>query len=115
MNLFTMTCAALAAAGTAGETIAFEDMTFGQKMGEGAITLVLGMGTVFAVLIFLWVIIAAVGATPLPVYAVKKLGSSKTGAKITAVFAPVFVAAVLLVVIGYLVDGSFNPFLYFRF
>ncbi|MBR4940444.1 MAG: OadG family protein [Clostridia bacterium] len=62
MNLFTMTCAALAAAGTAGETIAFEDMTFGQKMGEGAITLVLGMGTVFAVLIFLWVIIAAVGA-----------------------------------------------------
>ena len=56
MNLFTMSCAAMAAAGTAGE-----ELTFGQKMSEGAITLVLGMGTVFAVLIFLWIIIAAVG------------------------------------------------------
>ena len=56
MKLFTMSCAAMAAAGTAGE-----ELTFGQKMSEGAITLVLGMGTVFAVLIFLWIIIAAVG------------------------------------------------------
>lgn len=61
MKLFTMSCAALTAAGTAGEELAFEQLTFGQKMAEGAITLVLGLGTVFAVLIFLWVIIALVG------------------------------------------------------
>ena len=54
MKLFTMSCAALTAAGTAGEELAFEQLTFGQKMTEGAITLVLGMGTVFAVLVFLW-------------------------------------------------------------
>jgi len=28
---------------------------------------------------------------------------------------PVFYAAVLVLVTGYLADGSFNPFLYFRF
>ena len=54
MKLFTMSCAAMAAAGTAGE-----ELTFGQKMSEGAITLVLGMGTVFAVLILISFIISA--------------------------------------------------------
>ena len=30
-------------------------------------------------------------------------------------FEPVFMVLLLLVVTAYLVDGSFNPFLYFRF
>ena len=80
MKLFTMSCAALTAAGTAGDELAFEQLTFGQKMTEGAITLVLGMGTVFAVLVFLWVIIALVG---------KAIGAANKPAKKEAAPAPV--------------------------
>ena len=35
--------------------------------------------------------------------------------KVAAVLEPVFVAVVLIVTTAYLVDGSFSPFLYFRF
>jgi alginate O-acetyltransferase complex protein AlgI len=35
--------------------------------------------------------------------------------KVSAVLEPVVLMALLLVCTGYLVDGSFNPFLYFRF
>ena len=51
-----------------------------------------------------------VGATPL----VKALAGRVPG-KTAAVLEPLVLAALLLVCTGYLVDGSFNPFLYFRF
>ena len=54
--------------------------------------------------------VAVVDATPLP----KKL-AAKLPQKVAAVLEPVFLGLVLLVCTGYLVDGSFNPFLYFRF
>lgn len=56
MKLLTLSAAALASTG-----VAEAEMTLGEKLNEGLITLVLGMGTVFAVLIFLWFIIAVVG------------------------------------------------------
>lgn len=56
MKLLTLSAAALASTG-----VAEAEMTLGEKLNEGLVTLVLGMGTVFAVLIFLWVIIALVG------------------------------------------------------
>ncbi len=59
--------------------------------------------------------VSVVGATPLPAKAVEKLRGSALGGTLTALSAPLYVSAVLLVVIAYLVDGSFNPFLYFRF
>ena len=51
-----------------------------------------------------------VGATPL----VKEL-AGRVPEKMAAVLEPLVLAALLLVCTGYLVDGSFNPFLYFRF
>ena len=60
-------------------------------------------------------IAALIGATPLLRNLVLKL---KDSAKLqTAVMAanPVFVTALLFAVTAYLVDSSFNPFLYFRF
>ena len=56
-------------------------------------------------LIFL---IAAVGATPLPKLAVKKFKAVQWAE-------PVVLLLLLVMVTAYLVDGSFNPFLYFRF
>ena len=55
------------------------------------------------------------GATPAAKSATQKLSESKIGSRIGAVAEPVFIVAVLVAVTAYLVDGSYNPFLYFRF
>lgn len=61
------------------------------------------------------ILISAVGSTPLPAQIANKLKESRIGSKVLCVLEPLFVTMVLLVVLGYLVDGSFSPFLYFRF
>ena len=63
--------------------------------------------TVFAV--------AIIGATPIPKYAVRKMQETKWGARIANIAEPVILVGLLLLITAYLVDGSFNPFLYFRF
>ena len=47
--------------------------------------------------------------------AATRLQETEGGAKVLAVAEPVVLVALLLVMTAYLVDGSFNPFLYFRF
>ena len=59
----------------------------------------------------LLLLFAAVGATPLVSRTAKKL-ESRT---VTAILEPVVLCALLLAVTAFLVGGSFNPFLYFRF
>ncbi len=58
-------------------------------------------------------IIAIIGATPIMKNVVSKI--SKKASKLVNVIEPVFLTTLLIVCISYLVDGSFNPFLYFRF
>jgi alginate O-acetyltransferase complex protein AlgI len=60
-------------------------------------------------------IVAAIAATPLAASIVKKLISHEGVRGIINILQPVMVVLLLLVITGYLVDGSFNPFLYFRF
>ena len=60
-------------------------------------------------------LIAAVGATPLPVKILRQLKESRTASIIVSVLEPLVLLALLAAVTAYLVDGSFNPFLYFRF
>ncbi len=55
------------------------------------------------------IVICAVGATPLPKRLCARLKKSRT------VLEPLFCAGLLLLVTAFLVEGSFNPFLYFRF
>ena len=55
-------------------------------------------------------IIAGVAATPLAATVWKKLPE-----KVRAVLLPVLLALALLLSTAYLVDGTYNPFLYFRF
>ena len=54
-------------------------------------------------------------ATPLPKWVVSKLRESKVAATALDVLDPLFVLIPLLLGTAFLVDGSFNPFLYFRF
>ena len=59
--------------------------------------------------------LAALGATPLPARLLKKAQAAKPLAPVFAVAAPLGTLALLALCTAFLVDGSFNPFLYFRF
>ena len=63
------------------------------------------------------IVIGLIGATPLMKKAVLwfKGSEDSTRAKIMNVIEPVFVCAILLISTAYIIDGSYNPFLYFRF
>ena len=65
----------------------------------------------YAVIFF----IALVGATPLPAKLVARLSRSRGGQVLTGTLEPIALTALLMVSTAFLVDGSFNPFLYFRF
>jgi alginate O-acetyltransferase complex protein AlgI len=60
-------------------------------------------------------ILAAIGATPLLKNISQKLTVYASAEKIFNVIKPAVHVVLLLLVTGYLIDGSFNPFIYFRF
>ena len=61
------------------------------------------------------IIIAAFCATPVLKHLLDKALAKPVWAKVMTVLEPAFCVAVVLLVTGYLLDSSFNPFLYFRF
>ena len=60
-------------------------------------------------------IIAIFGATPLFKNIIEKLRKNKTINNFINVLEPIFLIILLLLVTAYLIDSSYNPFLYFRF
>ena len=60
-------------------------------------------------------IVGIIGATPLVKNAVLKLKENKKACTVIDVIEPVFVAVLLIIVTACFVNGSFSPFLYFRF
>lgn len=68
--------------------------------------------TVYNLMSYLIILIVAViGATPLA----RNIGKKLEKSKYSFILEGVFVVVVLILSTAYLVDGSFNPFLYFRF
>ena len=60
-------------------------------------------------------LVALIGATPVVKNVVLRIKETRIGSVVCDVLEPVFVVVMLLVVTAYFVDGSFSPFLYFRF
>ena len=60
-------------------------------------------------------ILAIVGCTPLPKICAKRINKTRIGNVILSIAEPVVCIVLLLVISAYLIDGSYNPFLYFRF
>lgn len=60
-------------------------------------------------------IIAVIGATPVPAKLFSIAEKNVYGSTITAIAEPALLVMLTMVCTAYLVDGSFNPFLYFRF
>lgn len=87
----------------------------GGLFGAGGIPLV-SAEAVYCLRSFALVLILAVlGATPLLRNGLVRLSQYPTAGKILNALEPFTLFVLLLVMTGYLVDGSFNPFLYFRF
>ena len=86
----------------------------GRMFGAGGIPLVTGEALYYLGSYAVTFIIAIIGATPFPTRMAKQLSEGK-GGRALSIFAPAALVLVLAVVTAYLVDGSFNPFLYFRF
>ncbi len=60
---------------------------------------------------FIVILIGIIGATPIMKNIVKK----EKIKKITNILEPIYLFSILLLSTSYIIDGSFNPFLYFRF
>ncbi len=60
-------------------------------------------------------LIGIVGATPIPKKIYDCILKDKIGKKAACIMEPVLMIGLLVIITAFLVDGSFNPFLYFRF
>ena len=61
------------------------------------------------------IIIAITGATPISKNIIQKLRKNEKLNKIINIIEPIYILIILIVTTAYLVDNSYNPFLYFRF
>lgn len=59
-------------------------------------------------------VIAIIGSTPLLKNIIEKLKTKTNANKIINLLEPIAMASILIIVTAYLVDNSYNPFLYFR-
>ncbi|MCH5196657.1 MAG: MBOAT family protein, partial [Oscillospiraceae bacterium] len=85
-------------------------------IGENGMIPIISSEAVYSLKSFAVVmIIAVIGATPLPKKLAEKFANGKNTKSVCNVCEPVVLMALMLVMTAYLVDGSFNPFLYFRF
>ena len=90
-------------------------MQIGAMFGAGGLPLTSTESLYYAKSYAVTFLIAAIGATPLCKNVVSKLAESARGAKVLAILQPVWLVLLLAACTAFLVDGSFNPFLYFRF
>ncbi len=61
------------------------------------------------------ILISLIGATPLIKNIYTKLSKNKTLNKILNILEPIYLIILLIIVTAYLIDSTYNPFLYFRF
>ncbi len=95
-----------------GITGAFDDL---KGMFTAAYPLSNGMTLYYLRSYSVLLIAAAFGATPALKSICEKIKQNSIGDKVLTVLEPVFIVAVLIAATAYLIDGSYNPFLYFRF
>ncbi len=97
------------------DTLSQAAADLGGLFGAGGIPLLSAPALYYLKSYGVLLVLAAVGATPLVKIGLAKLSAHRAGSKLLSVAEPLALSALLLVCTAYLVDGSFNPFLYFRF
>ena len=87
----------------------------GGLVGMGGLPLVTGETLYYLRSYARLFVFAIIGATPVVKTAAQKLSSGRYTGPVISVLEPLAILLCMLVCTTYLVDGSFNPFLYFRF
>lgn len=59
--------------------------------------------------------VSILGSTPLPKKLIGAISQRRGGQAVLSVLKPITTAVILIIVTAFLIDSSFNPFLYFRF
>lgn len=91
-----------------GESVNQILTNIGGLFGIGATGIISAESIYYLKSYFIVLVMGIIGSTPI----LKNIVSNK---KITNVLEPIFLFAILIISTAYIVDGSFNPFLYFRF
>lgn len=60
-------------------------------------------------------VVGIIGSTPAVKTLAEKISGTKAGSKALTILEPVMIVLLFVAVTAYLIDGSYNPFLYFRF
>jgi len=94
-----------------GESISQIMQNIGGLVGFSGTSLISQESLYYFKSYFIVIIIGIIGATPI----LKNIANSSKISKITNFIEPIFLLSVLIICTSYIVDGSFNPFLYFRF
>ena len=90
-------------------------LQLGAMFGAGGLPLVSTEGVYYLKSYAGTFLFAAIGATPLVSNVISRFGKTRFGAQALTVLQPLVMLALLAACTAFLVDGSFNPFLYFRF
>lgn len=98
-------------AGSTGEIVQYCRNMF----GLGGLPFVSAQTLYYFKSYFILLAVSVLGATPFLGKLTEKISGKKAGAVFLNIMEPVVLAALLLVVTAYMVDGSYSPFLYFRF
>lgn len=94
-----------------GESVSQIMQNIGGLIGINNIPLISQESLYYFKSYFVVIIIGIIGATPI----LKNIACSNKISKISHFIEPIFLLLILIVCTSYIVDGSFNPFLYFRF
>ena len=89
--------------------------SLGSLFGAGGLPLLSAEFLYYLKSYALLLLIGVIGATPLPKVLLQRLGGSPGGEKLRNLLEVPALLLILALSTAYLVDGSFNPFLYFRF
>ena len=89
----------------------------GAMLGAGSVPLISAEFTYYLESFGFILVLSIIGSTPLPTLIIQKFSTAKNGIgeRILNIAEPLVSVILLLLITAYLVDGSFNPFLYFRF
>lgn len=94
-----------------GESVSQIMQNIGGLIGINNIPLISQESLYYFKSYFVVIIIGIIGATPI----LKNIACSNKISKIGNFIEPIFLLLILILCTSYIVDGSFNPFLYFRF
>lgn len=89
--------------------------TLEHMFGFGGVSAVTGETLYYLKSFAVVLVIAIIGSTPLMKKLCQAVKNTKAGSFVLSVAEPICIVVLLTACTAYLVDGSFNPFLYFRF